>query len=244
MERLQKVIAQSGFCSRRKAEEYIKNGKVKVNGIVCDTLGTKVSGGDIIEVNGKPISSREDYVYYIINKPKGCICTVKDQFNRKTVLDYLPDDKRIFPVGRLDYDTSGILLVTNDGNFSNLMTHPRYHLPKTYQVNVQGILSDDDVKALRKGLVTKEDSYQPAKVLVRQKDYTRDRTLLDLTIQEGKNHQVKKMMEALGHEVRKLHRKKFGFLTADDMRAGEYRKLKPYEYKMLVEQAKNGIDKE
>lgn len=168
MERLQKVIAQAGICSRRKAEELILDGKVKVNGKVCDVLGTKVSNQDSIEVNGNMIS-KEEKVYYIMNKPKGCLCTSSDDKGRKTVLDYMPQNQRIFSVGRLDYDTSGVLLLTNDGEFCNHMIHPRYHLEKTYVVNLQGILSDDDIKQLRRGLKTKTEKYQPAKVFVLQK---------------------------------------------------------------------------
>lgn len=242
MERLQKVIAQAGICSRRKAEELILDGKVKVNGEICDVLGTKVSKQDIIEVNGNMIS-KEEKVYYIMNKPKGCLCTTSDDKGRKTVLDYMPKNERIFSVGRLDYDTSGVLLLTNDGEFCNHMIHPRYHLEKTYVVNLQGILSEDDIKQLRKGLKTKTEKYQPAKVFVLQKDLTRNRTQFELTISEGKNHQVKNMMLALGHEVRRLHRVKFAFLDVKDLRAGEYRRLKPYEIKQLNRLAMEGENK-
>ncbi len=242
MERLQKVIAQAGICSRRKAEELILDGKVKVNGEVCDVLGTKVSNQDIIEVNGNMIS-KEEKVYYIMNKPKGCLCTSNDDKGRKTVLDYMPKNERIFSVGRLDYDTSGVLLLTNDGEFCNHMIHPRYHLEKTYVVNLQGILTEEDIKQLRKGLKTKSEKYQPAKVFVLQKDLTRNRTQFELTISEGKNHQVKNMMLALGHEVRRLHRVKFAFLDVKDLRAGEYRRLKPYEIKQLNRLAMEGENK-
>lgn len=228
MERLQKVMAQAGVCSRRKAEEYIKEGKVKVNGEVCTTLGTKVSGNDFIEVNGQ-VLSREEKVYYVFHKPKGCVCTVKDDKGRKTVMDYMPEGQRIYPVGRLDYDTSGILLMTNDGEFTNQMTHPRYHLPKKYVVNLQGILEKEDVKKLRKGF----NGYQPAKIYFLDTDITRNRMRFELTIYEGKNHQVKNMMKDLGYEVRRLHRKEFGCITADDMKPGEYRRLKPHEIKEL-----------
>ncbi len=241
MERLQKVIAQAGICSRRKAEELILDGKVKVNGKVCDVLGTKVSKQDMIEVNGNMIS-KEEKVYYIMNKPKGCLCTNNDDKGRKTVLDYMPKNERIFSVGRLDYDTSGVLLLTNDGEFCNHMIHPRYHLEKTYVVNLQGILTEDDIKQLRKGLKTKTEKYQPAKVFVLQKDLTRGRTQFELTISEGKNHQVKNMMLALGHEVRRLHRVRFAFLDVKDLKAGEYRRLKPYEIKQLNRLSMEGID--
>lgn len=240
MERLQKVIAQSGYCSRRKAEELIKQGKVKVNGFTVTELGTKVSGADQITI-GKDTLQKEDKVYYLLNKPSSTLCTnAQKGDDRHTVFDYLPKDKRLFTVGRLDYDTSGVLLVTNDGNFANKIIHPRYHLDKVYAVNLDGLLSEEDVKALRKGLATEEDTYQPAKVVIRQKDYPRGRTQLELTIQEGKNHQVKKMMEALGHSVRRLKRIRLGFLDAEGLRPGEYRRLKPYEVKKLLKEAENG----
>lgn len=239
MERLQKVIARSGICSRRKAEELILEGKVYVNGELCTTLGTKVSGNDEIEVDGKLLEF-EDKVYYVINKPKGCICSSNDDRDRRTVLDYLDIPQRVYTVGRLDYDTSGVLLLTNDGDFCNQMIHPRYHLPKTYVVNLQGTLTQDDIHLLRKGLKTNIGDFQPAKVKVISNDVTRDRTIFELTIMEGKNHQVKNMMEALGHQVRKLHRVRFGSIEVNDLKPGEYRRLKPYEVKQLKLAAQEG----
>lgn len=239
MERLQKVIAQAGVCSRRKAEALIARGRVRVNGEVVTEPGTKVSGNDFIEVNGQKLD-KEDKVYYLLNKPKGTICSVSDDKDRKTVLDYLPKKHRIYPVGRLDFDTSGILLLTNDGDFTNRMIHPRYHVPKTYTINLQGMLTEEDLQRLKSGLKTKTETYQPARVRILQKDYTRDRMILELTIREGKNHQVKNMMEALGHEVRRLNRKSFGPLTAQGLKPGEYRVLKPYEVKQLLKLASDG----
>ena len=239
MERLQKVIAKARICSRRKAEELIARGRVRVNGEVVTEPGTKVSGKDTVEVNGK-VLEREENVYYVLYKPKGTICSVKDDKGRPTVMDLLPADKRIYPVGRLDYDTSGVLLVTNDGDFTNRMIHPRYHVPKTYVVNLQGMLEPEDIKRLKKGLETKDETYQPARVKIIQKDYTRERMIIELTILEGKNHQVKKMMEALGAQVRRLHRKSFGPVTADDMKPGQFRPLKPYERKELLRLADEG----
>ncbi len=239
MERLQKVIAKSGVCSRRKAEELIAQGKVLVNGEVCMTLGTKVSGNDVIEVNGKELSF-EDKEYYVLFKPKGCICSVHDDKGRKTVCDFIHSNARIYPVGRLDYDTSGVLLMTNDGEFTNLMTHPRYHLPKVYNVNLQGILTEEDIKKLRKGLKTKFDTYQGARVRMFLVDPTRNRCQFELTIKEGKNHQVKNMMKGLGYEVRRLHRSKFADITVEGLNPGEYRILKPYEIKQLKKMAQEG----
>ena len=239
MERLQKIIAQSGYCSRRKAEELILQGRVKVNGKIVDILGTKVRPQDDIQVDGKRIE-KEEKIYYVINKPKGCVTTSKDQYNRKTVLDYISVKERIYPVGRLDYDTSGVLFLTNDGQFTNQMIHPRYHLPKTYLVNLQGILSDQNIRDLRKGLHTKEADYQPCRVHLLETDPVLQRCRFELTIYEGKNHQVKKMMEALGHHVRRLHRTRFAFISADDLKPGEYRRLKPFEVKKLMNLSMQG----
>ena len=241
MERLQKVIAQAGICSRRKAEELILNRKVRVNGEICDVLGTKVRGDDDIEVNGQLIE-RQEFVYYLFYKPKGCVCTNKDNFDRRTVLDYFPSSERIFSVGRLDYDTSGVLIMTNDGAFCNMMTHPRYHLSKTYLVNIEGILSDEDVKKMRKGLVSKDEKYQPARVRIIEQDHMRERTQFELTICEGKNHQVKNMMLTLGHKVRRLHRIRFAFLDLKNLKPGAYRILKPYEIKKLKQMAQEGVE--
>ena len=239
MERLQKVIANAGICSRRKAEEYILNGKVFVNGEVCKRLGTKVSGNDTIEIDGQILSYQEKE-YYVLNKPRGCICTNEDEKQRKTAVSYIDTENRIYCVGRLDYDTTGVLLLTNDGNFCNLMTHPRYHLPKTYRVNLQGTLKDEDIKKIKKGLHTKEEKYQPARIKMLEVDPTRDRCQFELTISEGKNHQVKNMMKALGYEVRKLHRCSFSFINVEGMKPGEYRKLKPFEVKKLKLAAQEG----
>lgn len=157
---------------RRKAEELILAGKVKVNGKVVDTLGTKVSGNDEIVVNGKEIA-KESKVYYVMYKPKGTICSVKDDKDRKTVLDYAPKGERIYPIGRLDYDTSGTLLLSNDGNFTNMMIHPRYHIPKTYLVNLQGMLSQDDLNRLKHGLKTKTKPTSPQRFAFVKRLYAR-----------------------------------------------------------------------
>lgn len=241
MERLQKVIAQAGICSRRKAEELILAGKVRVNGKVADTLGLKVSGSDDVVVDGQRLR-KEEKVYYVLNKPKGCITSVQDEKGRPTVMNYLPKDKRIFPVGRLDYDTSGVLILTNDGSFTNKMLHPRYKIPKTYEINLQGMLNADDIARLRQGFSSQGDTFAPAKVYIRQKDYTRDRMLLNLVIYEGQNHQVKKMMEALGKKVRRLHRSKFGFIETEGMKPGEYRKLKVHDVKKLISMSEGEMD--
>ncbi|MCF0260810.1 MAG: rRNA pseudouridine synthase [Erysipelotrichaceae bacterium] len=239
MERLQKVIAEAGICSRRKAEQLILEGKVKVNGKIVDTLGVKVSGLDDITVNGQRLE-KEQKVYYILYKPKGCLSTVSDDKDRRTVMDYLPKGQRIYPVGRLDYDTSGLLLATNDGTFTNAMIHPRYHLPKTYEVNIDGMLDDEAIKTIRKGFEYEGEKFAPAKIVIKNRDYTRNRMQLVLILREGKNHQVKKMMEAFGCRVRKLHRSRFGHISLEGMRPGEYKKLKSYDVKKLLAAAREG----
>ena len=233
MERLQKVIAASGITSRRKAEQYIVEGRVKVNGEVVDRLGAQVKKGDIIEVDGEQII-RENKVYYLMNKPKRTLCASSDDRGRQTVIDLMDCEERVFSVGRLDYDTSGALIITNDGEFANQIVHPRYHLPKTYNLTINGILSPRDMKALKEGIVL-DDGYKtmPCKFKITEKDTKKNQCSFDLTIYEGKNRQFKRMMEALGYSVRRLHRKQIAFLGCSDLSQGEYRVLKPHEVKML-----------
>lgn len=233
MERLQKVIAQAGVASRRKAEELILAGRVEVNGITVTVLGTKVKKGDRIFVDGKDIV-KEDKVYFIMNKPKRCICTNGEKEDRRKAVDLIDCPQRIFTVGRLDYDTSGVLLLTNDGEFANLIIHPRHHIPKVYNLTINGILSGEDLRLLRKGIIL-DDGIKtlPAKVKNMVKEPEKKQTTFDLTIYEGRNHQIKRMMEALGYSVRRLHRKQLGCLTVSDLRQGEYRILKPFEVKKM-----------
>ena len=240
MERLQKVIAASGVASRRKAEELIIEGKVKVDGLLITELGYKVAKGCIIEVNGKKIS-QEEKVYYVINKPKKYICSANDEHNRSTVGSLIECSQRIYPVGRLDYESSGILIMTNDGEFTNLMIHPRYHIKKTYQVIIKGILLTPEIKQLEKGIVL-DDGIKtlPCKVTVTNKDTKKNQTFFEITISEGRNRQIRRMMEAFNYEVTLLHRKKFGILTDNDLNIGQYRRLKPFEIKQLRALAESG----
>ncbi len=233
MERLQKVIAQSGYCSRRKAEELIANGKVKVNGKIITELGTKVDYNDSVVVNGKPLNNKEEKVYYILNKPRGVITTVKDEKDRKTVLDLIPSDKRVYPVGRLDYDTTGILLLTNDGELTNLLIHPRNHVEKTYIAKVEGLVMKQDIEKLCGGVVIDGKKTSKAKARIKKMDKKTNHTLVELVIYEGRNHQVKKMFEAIGYNVLKLKREKFSFLSANGLKSGEYRQLSIKEVKKL-----------
>ena len=241
MDRLQKIIAASGLTSRRKAEELIVQGKVKVDGKVVTELGVKPRKGALIEVNGKAIT-REDKVYYIMNKPKKVLCTLNDEHDRKTVIDLLEDvPQRVFPVGRLDYDTTGVLILTNDGEFANEIIHPRFHIAKVYDVTINGILKTEEIKQLEAGVVL-DDGIRtlPAKVWVTNKDFEKKQTRLDLTIKEGRNRQIKRMMEVFGYEVKRLHRRSLGPITVRDLNVGEYRLMKPYEVKQLRRLANEG----
>lgn len=241
MERLQKVIAQAGIASRRKAETLILEGKVKVNGVVVKELGTKVTKKDVIEVNNNEIM-KEEFEYYVINKPQKTLCSNADEHGRDLVINYIASKKRLFTVGRLDYDTSGVLLITNDGEFANTLIHPRFNVKKTYELIVSDILKAEDMKRLEQGIVL-DDGYKtaPAKAWILHKDFEKKQTKLELTIHEGKNRQVKRMIEALGYKVRKLHRKQFGTILVNELRKGEYRRLKPFEIKQLKKLAEEGI---
>lgn len=234
MERLQKVIASRGYASRRKAEELIKNGKVKVNGELITSLGTKVNYTDLIEVNGTILKDdNEDKVYILLNKPRGVVTTTNDEKDRKTVLDLINTDKRIYPVGRLDYDTTGIILLTNDGELTNLLTHPSNNVNKTYIAKVKGFFTKEDKEKLTKGV--KIDNYISAKAKVRLKEYNKktDTSLVEVTIHEGKNHEVKNMFKVLGYDLVKLKREKFAFLDLKGLKSGEYRYLTTKEVKRL-----------
>lgn len=241
LDRLQKVIAQAGLASRRKAEEMIADGRVSVNGVIVREMGYKVKRKDYIEVDGKSIE-KENKVYFLMNKPKKTMCTSKDEFDRQTVVDMVDCKERIFTVGRLDYDTSGLLLLTNDGTFANEMIHPRYHLPKVYNLTINGILTKEDMIKIKEGIVL-DDGYKtlPAKFKITEKDPKKQQCSFDLTIYEGKNRQIKRMMAALGYEVRRLHRKELAFLKCSDLRQGEYRKLKPFEVVQLRSLANKGV---
>ena len=240
MERLQKVIAQAGIASRRKAEELIAQGRVEVNGTIITEMGYKVKRGDVVAVDGK-ILEKENKVYFLMNKPKKTICTNQDQFGRPSVVDLIPSEERIFSVGRLDYDTSGVLILTNDGEFANLMIHPRYHLAKTYNLTINGILTPEDIEKLRSGIVLDTGEKVDGKhVKFTEVDKEKKQCSFDMTIYEGRYHQVKRMMEALGYKVRRLHRTRLAFLKVNYLSQGEYRRLKPFEIQQLKAIALNG----
>ncbi|MBU0437681.1 rRNA pseudouridine synthase [Staphylococcus succinus] len=240
LERLQKRIANSGYTSRRKAEALISEGKVKVNGSVVTELGTKVKPSDNIDVEGIRLE-QEDKIYILFYKPSQVITSVSDDKGRKVVTDYFKQIKtRIYPVGRLDYDTSGLLLLTNDGEFTNLMTHPRYKIKKKYIVKLKGYLMREEVKALEHGIDLEDGKTQPALVKVKNQDKDRNTTLVEITITEGRNRQVRRMFEHFGHEVTKLQRIEFGPLDLKGLNAGEGRVLTPHEVKVIRQLAEHG----
>lgn len=236
MERLQKVIANSGYCSRRKAEELIEAGKVKVNGKTIYELGTKVDSNDTIMINNKSLK-KEDKVYYLLNKPRQVITSVSDDKGRKTVVDLIDTKERIYPVGRLDYDTTGALILTNDGELANMLMHPSSNINKVYIAKVKGLMGKKEINKLESGVVI--DGFKTSKSIARIKKYdkTTDTSIVELTIHEGKNHQVKKMFEAIGYDVIKLKRERIAFLNVNDLKSGEYRKLNPKEIKKLYNEA-------
>ena len=233
MERLQKVIASSGFTSRRKAEELIKNGKVSVNGSVVTELGTKVSYDDSIVVDGTLLKKETNKEYYLLNKPRGIISSVSDDKDRKTVVDLINTDTRIYPVGRLDYDTTGLILLTNDGELTNILSHPSNNIEKTYIAKIEGILDVDDINKLKRGIVIEGKKCKPVRFKIRKKDKEKNNSLIEITIVEGRNHIVKKLFHELKHEVIKLKRETYAFLTLGDLKSGEYRQLSIKEVKKL-----------
>jgi 23S rRNA pseudouridine2605 synthase len=239
MERLQKVIAHAGFASRRRAEEMILEGKVKVNGKVVKELGVKVSPSDRVEVEGIPVE-KEEPVYFLFYKPRGVISSVNDEKGRKAVTDYFTEIKqRIYPVGRLDYDTSGVLLLTNDGEFANLLMHPRNRIEKEYIAKIKGIPTRENLKNLERGIHLEDGKTAPARVKLISADNKKGTAIVQLTIHEGRNRQVRRMFEAIGHPVLKLRREKYAFLTLHGLKSGDARELTAHEIKQLRVLAEN-----
>ena len=236
MERLQKVIANSGYCSRRKAEELIVKNKVSVNGKIVNELGYKVSYSDTIVIDGKTLKI-EDKEYILLYKPRGVVTTTSDEYKRKTVLDLIETDKRLYPVGRLDYDTSGALLLTNDGELANLLMHPKSEINKTYVAKVKGLVHKNEILSLRNGVLVDGVKTVESHARIISYDKKSDTSIVELVIHEGRNHQVKKMMDAVNHEVIKLKREKIAFLDLKGLKSGEYRYLNNKEIKKLYNEA-------
>lgn len=230
--RINKYIAQAGICSRRKAHELIANGNVKINGAVLKEPGYEVTDGDKVEVNGTQISAKQKAEYVLINKPLGMVTTVSDDKERLTVMDVVADiDARLFPVGRLDYNTSGALIMTNDGEMAYRLTHPKHEVYKTYRARVAGILSNEKAARLRKGVDIGGFVTSPAKVNIIKG--TQHSTIVEISIHEGKNRQVRKMFAAVGNPVQELERIAIGEIRLGHLKPGHYRKLTREEVEYL-----------
>ncbi len=229
--RINKYLAESGVCSRRAADRLIEDGDVKVNGKVAK-LGDDVTEDDLVTVNGEPVSVVKKYDYYAMNKPKGYVCTVKDEKGRKTVMDLLPPGiQRVFPVGRLDYDTEGLLLFTNDGDLTYKLTHPKNGVFKTYLVKVESYVPDDALKTLSRGVELDDKYTNPCKIKLIERNKLG--TKLHISINEGRNRQVRRMFEAIGFEIDFLKRISIGELTVSGLDRGDVRKLTKREIDYL-----------
>lgn len=239
--RLQKFLASAGLASRRRCEELIAEGRVKVNGAVVTRLGTRVDpSADVIEVDGKRLLPAPEKFYVMLNKPKGYVTTARDELGRRTVLDLVSGLKsRLFPVGRLDMETEGLLILTNDGEFANLLMHPSHEVWKTYVAVVRGYISKEAVNALRRGIVLEDGPTAPAKVRLLKSD---DRSVVELSIREGRKRQVRRMFAALGYGVEDLKRISYGPIRLGDLPKGRWRLLSKAEVEKLMALAKNKKD--
>ena len=236
MERLQKYLSSCGIASRRKSEELILAGKVKVNGVVVHELGTKVSDKDEVEVENMEVY-RKQKEYYLLYKPEKTICSVSDDKGRMTVVDLIETNEKIFPVGRLDYDTTGLLLLTNDGELTNKLTHPKGSIEKTYIAKVSGLVTGKEIHELENGIELDGIKTKKARAKLKKMDKKNNKSYVELTITEGRNHQVKNMFAALGHKVLKLKRTNYAFFDLEGLKIGEYRRLSTKEVKQLYNYA-------
>lgn len=233
MERLQKVIASYGYTSRRKAEELIRKGKVMVNGKIITELGTKVEANDVISIDSVIINKDVKQDYYLLNKPRQVISSVEDKQGRITVRDLINTDARIYPIGRLDYDTTGLIILTNDGDLANLLMHPSFEVEKTYVAKVNKVLDKDDIKKIKSNIVVEGRKVVIKRFKIKKKDFEKNTSVVELTIVEGRNHIVKKIFASMNIDVIKLSRVGYAFLTIDNLKSGEYRNLTIKEIKKL-----------
>lgn len=236
--RLQKYLAYCGVASRRKAEELIQSGRVSVNNEIITTMGFTVSEFDVVLLDGKPVTHIAEFTYILLNKPVGFISSVKDQFGRPSVLDLVKiDGKRLYPVGRLDYDTSGLIILTDDGDFTYKLTHPSHEITKTYHAIVKGIPTENELDLMRSGILIEDYKTAPARVQIICSDENLKEPIckskLEIEIHEGRNRQVRKMCEAIGHPVIELSRVRIGGIDIDGIAVGEYRNLKVDEIEAL-----------
>lgn len=230
--RLQKYLAECSVASRRKSEELILAGRVKVNGKIVNTLGTLVEDGDKVEFDGKLIYPEEKTVYVALNKPKGVVSTAKDQFDRKAVTDLVEADVRLYPVGRLDYDTKGLIFLTNDGDFTYKLTHPSHNIKKTYVAVVKGEFTEEKADKLRTGVMLDGKKTAPATVTL--DSVYENACKVTLTIHEGRNRQVRRMFEAVGCTVSSLVRTRIGSVDIGNLKPGEWRYLTDKEVNNLM----------
>jgi len=219
--RLNKFIADAGYCSRRKADELISSGYVKVNGAIVKELGAKVHPSDLVTIKGDPVSIKDHNIYIVLNKPKNVITTTSDEKGRKTVLDIVRKQARIFPVGRLDRNTTGVFLLTNDGELAHRLTHPSYEIPREYAVKLNKVLKVADAQKIADGLEIDGEKMAPCNIFISPEDKTK----VFITLTEGKNHEVKRIFESLGYEVKQLDRKSYAGITYKGLEKGRYRHL-------------------
>lgn len=238
LKRLQKRIAEQSDYSRRKAEELIIEGKVSVNGKIIQELGYKVTDKDKIEIEGVALNTNEKK-YFILNKPEKCVSTVSDDKGRKTVIDFIKTKAKVYSIGRLDYDTTGILLLTNDGDFANLLMHPSSNIEKVYSAKIDGIMTLADIKELKQGVVIDGYKTKECRVKVRKVNNKSNTSIIEIGINEGRNHQVKKMFKALGFNVLKLDRIRYGILTIENLKRGESKELSKKDVSRLYVLANN-----
>jgi len=227
LERLQKIIARAGICSRREAEKLILAGKVSVDGKIIRELGAKADLNQKICVEGKPLTFNAEKIYLILNKPRGYVSTAHDERGRKTVLGLVDTSERVYPVGRLDLNSEGLILLTNDGDLTNLLLHPRFKVQKTYRAKISGTLTEEKLDKLRAGIELEDGLTAPAEI------YRLDKDLVEITIHEGRNRQVRRMFAAIGCDVKRLRRIRFANLTLDGLKVGASRKLTAEEIAIL-----------
>ena len=236
--RINKYLASCGVASRRKAEQFILDGLVKINGEIVKDLSKIVGDSDIVSINDQVIKPAQDFVYYILNKPKGYITTMCDDRNRKSILDLTSEvDKRIFPVGRLDYDSEGLIILTNDGDLTYKLTHPKFEIQKKYIVKIEGKIKESELAVLRAGVVINGVRYKKCKVEVIGLE--QNKTKLQVILTEGKNREIRNMFEAIGKEVLLLKRVEMAGIKLGGLKRGEVRKLKPFEVEYLKMLAEN-----
>ena len=229
--RINRYLASCGLCSRRKAEEYIRDGKVKVNGVLTTNLATEIDENDEVLVNDMPVKLQNKFEYYMLNKPQGYVSTAEDDRDRKTVVELVKTKSRIYPVGRLDFDSEGLLLLTNDGDLTNKLTHPKHNISKTYLVNINSAITNKEIQTLKNGVVI--DGYKLHECEIKVLEASEKQTKMKITIFEGRNREIRKMFENINKRVVFLKRIKIADLELGNLKRGEYRALTQKEISYL-----------